>query len=213
MTQLSDPPVVRPVWRPRTEVDLLHEQLLAVDRFLEARRASAAVLSAAALSREERLDVARRQDVLRRERDALVAQVHRQLESCGAPLQRRAPRRVMIAHRNEWFAGKLAQALVARGLRISGCLDNGADAVGAIVAEQPDAVLVEDALQMVPGEQVVRDLRAFCAHTVVLAQVAYGDRVGALLEAGAATVFTRNVPPDDVAQTIAEAVPADADLS
>ena len=208
MTQLRDAPVVRPVWRPRSEVDLLAEQLLAIDRFVAARPARSADVTAGGLSREQRLDLARQQNVLRRERDALIAQAQRQREACGAPLRLLAPRRVMIAHRNQWFAGKLTQSLEARGVRVVGCLDNGADAVGAVVAEQPDAALVEDRLEMVAGEQVIQDLRMFCAQTIVMAQVAYGDRVGALLDAGAASVFTRNVPPDDVAQKILEALRA-----
>ena len=57
---------------------------------------------------------------------------------------------------------------------------------------------------MVPGEQVVRDVRSYCPDTVVAAQVAYGDRVGALLHAGASAVFTRRVPPLDAARSMLE---------
>lgn len=211
MTQLRDAPVVRPVRHPRSEVDLLAEQLLAIDRFVAARQVTSGAAAPGALSREQRLDLARRQDVLRREREALVAQTDRQLEACAGPLRLLAPRRVMIAHRSQEFATKVTSALEARRVCVAGRLDNGADAVGAIVAEQPDAVLVEDTLEMVAGEQVIRDLRTFCAHTIVVAQVAHGQRVGALLDAGAATVFTRSVPAGDVAQTISEALAAGAD--
>ena len=81
-------------------------------------------------------------------------------------------------------------------------LDNGADAVGLSVAEQPDLLLVEDALAMVPGEQVVRDVRRFCPHTVVAAQASHSGRIGPLLEAGATTVFSRQVSGPDVARAM-----------
>lgn len=80
--------------------------------------------------------------------------------------------------------------------------DNGADAVGLVVAEQPDLVLVEDTLAMLPGLEVIREVRRFSPDTVVVAQAAYGDRVGQLLDAGATTVITRSVPPHDVAQSV-----------
>lgn len=55
---------------------------------------------------------------------------------------------------------------------------------------------------MVPGEQVLRELRVLCPSTRIVAQCAYGDRVGALLEAGAVAVYARKVPPADVAEAM-----------
>lgn len=80
--------------------------------------------------------------------------------------------------------------------------DNGADAVGLTVAEQPDLVLVEDTLSMLTGVEVIREVRRFSAETVVVAQAAHGDRVGQLLDAGASAVFTRRTPPADVALSL-----------
>ena len=145
------------------------------------------------------MDAARRLEVLRREHDALVARAHEQLRSSGSLLHGSAERRVVIAHRSEWFVSKVAAVLEDHGLAVVARLDNGADVVGLAVAEQPDLVLVEDTLAMVPGEQVVREVREFCPGTILAAQVPYADRIGPLLEAGAATVFTRSVPPKDVA--------------
>jgi CheY-like chemotaxis protein len=62
-------------------------------------------------------------------------------------------------------------------------VDNGADAVGVVAAEQPDLLLVEDRLPMVSGEQVIAGVRTFSPNTLIAAQVAYSDRVGALLDA------------------------------
>jgi hypothetical protein len=191
-----------PSWRPRTEFDLAAQQLRAIARFNDARRMAEGASAVAARSREMRMDVARSLEVLRREHDAVVARAHEQLRVTGSLLQGTAERRVVIAHRNEWFVGKVAHALRDRGLLVVAQVDNGADAVGIAVAEQPDLLVVEDTLAMVPGEQVVRDVREYCPHTLVAAQVAHGDRVGTLLQAGAAAVFTRQVPPLDAVRSM-----------
>lgn len=188
-------------WRPRNELDLAAQQLQAIARFNDARRTAESAAAVVARSRELRMDVARSLEVLRREHDAVVCRAHEQLRRTGSVL-RAQERRVVIAHRNEWFVGKIAHALEEHGALVVARVDNGADAVGIAVAEQPDLLVVEDTLAMVPGEQVVRDVRSYCPDTLVAAQVAYGDRVGPLLHAGAAAVFTRQVPPLDVVKSM-----------
>ena len=184
---------------PRSELDLAAQQLRSIERFNRTRQLAESAAAAAARSREMRMDAARRIEVLRREHEALVARAHEQLRSGGHVLYGTSHRRVVLAHRNEWFVGKLADTLEEHGVVVVARLDNGADVVGLAVAEQPDLVLVEDTLAMVSGEQVVREIREFCPGTLLAAQVPHGDRVGPLLDAGAATVFTRQVPPRDVA--------------
>ena len=193
-----------PVWRPRTELDLAAQQLHAIARFNDARRTAESAAAAAARSREMRMDATRSLDVLRREHEAVVRRAHEQLRLTGALLRATAERRVVIAHRNEWFVGKVADALQDRGFLVVAQVDNGADAVGIAVAEQPDLLVVEDTLAMVPGEQVVRDVRGYCPQTLVTAQVAHGDRVAPLLHAGAAAVFTRQVPPLEAVRSMVD---------
>ena len=115
-----------------------------------------------------------------------------------------APRTVLLAHRNQWFLDRVTGVLTqhGHGIAVVGTVDNGADAVGCAVAEQPDAVLVADSLAMLPGEDVVRELRHYCGASRPVAQDEHGGRVGALLDAGAAAVYTRRVPPVDVAAGI-----------
>lgn len=197
-----------PARRARTELDLAAQQLDAIARFNAARHTAEQAAAAVARSRELRMDVARSLEVLRREHDAVVRRAAEQLHVTGSLLSATAERRVVIAHRNAWFVGKLADALRDRGLLVVAHVDNGADAVGIAVAEQPDLLVVEDTLAMVPGEQVVRDVRSYCPETLVAAQVAHGDRVAALLHAGAATVFTRQVPPLEAARSIFELLDA-----
>jgi hypothetical protein len=203
----AEPPLV-PAPRRRNELDLAAQQLQAITRFNDARRMAEAAAAAVARSREMRMDVTRSLEVLRREHDAVVARAHEQLRVTGNLLRGTPERRVVIAHRNEWFVGKVAHGLQDRGVLVVARVDNGADAIGIAVAEQPDLLVVEDTLAMVPGEQVVRDVRSYCPDTLVAAQVAYGDRVGPLLHAGAAAVFTRKVPPLDAVERMLELLQA-----
>ncbi|MDP9466825.1 MAG: hypothetical protein M3P31_06260 [Actinomycetota bacterium] len=198
-----------PTWRRRTELDLAAQQLQAISRFNDARRTAQAAAAALAGSREMRMDVARSLDVLHREHAAVVRRAHEQLRVTGDLLGGTPERRVVIAHRNAWFVGKVAHALKDRGMLVVAHVDNGADAVGISVAEQPDLLLVEETLAMVPGEQVVREVRTYCPETLIAAQVAHGDRVGVLLQAGAAAVFNRQVPPLDAATNMIDLLPAD----
>jgi CheY-like chemotaxis protein len=188
----------------RSELDLAGQQLKAIAAFTAAHRMALEADAAAARSREMRVDSARAMEVLRRQHAALVARTHEQLRLSGDVLRSTCERRVILAHRNAWFVAKISSALEANGWQVVTRTDNGADAVGAAVAEQPELLLVEDALVQLPGEQVVRDVLQYSPQTLVTAQVAYSDGVGRLLDAGACEVFTRKVPPADVAARLLE---------
>ena len=191
-----------PDWHPRSEIDLAAQQLLAVERFNRARRMREEAAAAAARSRELRMDAARSLEVVRRQHDAVIARTDAQLRASGQLLRATAERRIVLAHRNDWLVRTLQQRLEDSGLVVVAHTDNGADAVGLVVAEQPDLVLVEDTLAMLPALEVIREIRQFAPETLVTAQAAHGDRVGQLLDAGATTVFTRRVPPHEVARSL-----------
>ena len=197
-----------PDWQPRTELDVAAQQLRAIERFNRTRLMREHAADAAARSREMRMDAARSLEVLRREHDAVVRRAHEHLQASGQLLRDLAPRRAVLAHRDDWFFRRLAHALEDQGVQVVAGTDNGADAVGLVVAEQPDLVLVEDTLAMLPGVEVIREVRRFAPDTIVTAQAAHGDRVAQLLDAGAVTVFTRQVPPADVAVSLLEHVGA-----
>ena len=197
-----------PTWQPRSELDLAAQQLQAIARFNDARRMAEAAAGAVARSREMRMDVTRSLEVLRREHDAVVGRAHEQLRVTGSMLRGTSGRRVVIAHRNDWYVGKVTHAMQDHGLVVVARVDNGADAVGIAVAEQPDLLVVEDTLAMVPGEQVVRDVRSYCPQTLIAAQAAHGDRVGALLQAGAVAFFTRQLSPVEAVQSMLDLLPA-----
>lgn len=184
-----------------SELQLLRQQVQAISAFSTARRVreQAVAEMAAGRSREMRMDATRSLAVLRRQQQALIARAHEQLAVTGELLHETAERRVVLAHRHEWFVDTVARRLEDGGVRVVARLDNGADAVGVTVAEQPDLVLVGDTLAMLSGEQVVRDVRRFAPDALVAAQVPGADQVGALLDAGTSAVFTRQVSPFDVA--------------
>jgi DNA-binding NarL/FixJ family response regulator len=148
------------------------------------------------------MDLARRMDVIRAEHGAIVDRTDAHLRRTVELLRRHAPVRAVVAHRSEWFADKLCTALTEHEIEVVARLTNGAEAVGAVVAEQPDLLLVEDSLPMVTGEDVVKDVRAFSPWTWVGAQVAYDDRIASMLAAGAHTAYTRRIPPAEVAKDL-----------
>ncbi len=195
-------------WRPRGEVDVIRDQLGAIERWNRARLVSEQAAETAARSREGRLDVSRRMEVLRRQHDALVARTQEHLRDSARTLGSTAPCRAVLVHRKEWFRDKVAEALRGCGLHVMTGLENGAEAVGFVIAEQPDLLLVEDSLSMMSGEDVLRSVLPYAPNTLCVAQVAHDDRVGALLDAGARAVWTRRAAPVEVATALRELVGA-----
>ena len=194
-----------PGWRARTRLDLLHDQLAAIDAWNAARRAAeraAEAELAGTPSRELRLDVSRRLDVVRRQHEALVGRTEQHLRDGAKVSAAPAAARAVVVHRNDWFRGKVAAGLVAAGVEVAAILDNGADAVGIAVAEQPDLLLVEDRLPMLHGDDVLRQVLAYSPRTIAAAQVAFEESAPALLAAGAGVAFPRRVPPGEVVQDL-----------
>lgn len=183
----------------RSEIDLAEAQLRGIERLTRARHMAEAAAASAAHSRETRMDAARELEILRRHQDALITRTHEQLQESGSHPLGTAATTVVLVHRNEWFVGKLTEALHDSGCVVLPRVENGADAVGLLAAEQPNLVLVEDKVSMLPGARVVRQIRRLCPDTIIAAQVGCGDDVGPMLDAGAAHVFTRQVPPAEVA--------------
>ena len=194
----------RPGTAAPSELELAAAQLAAIDRWHAARRAASATAERAAASREARMDLARRMDVIRAEHRAIVERTDAQLRASAELLRTSAPRRAIVVHRNSWFTDKVCAELHLRDIQVVSRLTNGAEAVGAVVAEQPDLLLVEDSLPMMSGEDVVREVRTFAPRTRIAAQVAYDDRIAAMLQAGADSAYTRRVPPSDVVAGLLE---------
>ena len=193
---------------------LIARQVEAIDAWHENLKKREEALLLNSESREERLDADRRREVLRCTTDALVDQTAAQwLDPAPEPMKRTAPVRAVIAHRQPWFATKVSAALAERDVTVVAVTDNGARALGIVVAEQPDLVLVEDTLPMLSGAELLAEMTRFAPLTLAAAQVRHGDRIGPLLDAGAKTVFTRQVPPAAVAAELAKFVCASPESS
>jgi CheY-like chemotaxis protein len=206
MTQ--DPPD-----RRHPDVPLTRRQRDAVDAWNRARAVAEEAAASRTASREMRMDVTRRLEVLRAQHRAMVEQAQKHLAASARVLAGGADRRAVLVHRNEWFCRTLSTELSRRGIAVVEVLGNGAEGVGVVVAEQPDLLVVEDTLPMVPGEEVVRDARRFSPTTLVVAQVAYEDRIVPLMDAGAHAAYTRRVPPAEFATGAAVLLDAERDPS
>ena len=136
-TTLTDDTTAVATREPRSDLDLARQQLAAIDRWHEARRATQQAAQRTAASREARMDLARRLDVVRAEHRAIVERTDAQLRTSVELLQRTTPRRAIVVHRNSWFMDKVAADLGLRSIEVVARLTNGAEAVGAVVAEQP----------------------------------------------------------------------------
>ena len=190
-----------PTWRPRSEDELLRAQLAAIDAWNAARHKALAE-DVVARSRELRIDVARRVEVIRQEHQALLARTLHHLRTSARLVGTRRVPRAVVVHRNEWFRDRVMRGLGDGGVEVVASLDNGADGVGVVIADQPDLLLVEDKLAMVDGAEVIRKALIYSPHTISAAQVADDEGIASLLDAGARTAFTRRVPPADVAHDL-----------
>lgn len=164
----------------------------AVQSWREARATELLGIDPSLLTREQRMDLDRRAQVLDRVEEVVASRLMHEEPVATGP-------RVVLAHRQEWFGGKLRAALVERGVEVLDVVVDGADAVGIAIAEQPDLVLIEAVLARMSGIEVLRDLQRFAPGTLCVAQVAHQDGVRAMTEAGAAAAWTRKVSPAQVA--------------
>ena len=193
-----------PGWQARDEGELLAQQLEALSRWHEHRRATEEVIDLRGLNRDVRLDWERRQMVRSRQYDALMAHAQVQL-SRPLPVRSRPCPRAVLVDRRDWVRGKVAVELARRGVEVVAQLGDGAAGVGVAVLEQPDLLLVEEALPSMSGSEVLRAVREFCAGTTCAAQVESERHGPGLLEAGAARVFLRRTsPPAQLATGLVE---------
>jgi hypothetical protein len=179
----------------RTPVQLLQDQLDAMTAWQSAVRR----LECAQLTLEEaaqpRGDARERLVGLRRANAALLTRADDSITQTLDLLSTRRPRAV-VAHGQDWMRDKIASGLTARGVRVLAAVDDGADALGIAVAEQPELVVVEDTLPTICAADLVEALREYAPRALVTAQVRSEREVGEMLDAGASAVFSRRVPPD-----------------
>jgi hypothetical protein len=205
VTTIEEGRATPPLRRRRSATDVLLDQLRGIEAWTRVHSVRAFDADEAG-SRESRLDLARRRDVVMRQRQALLGWTERQLRESDRMLRSLPATRVVIAHRHDWFKGKLTGGLQAGGATVVADLENGADALGVVIAEQPDFLVVQDRLPMVSGLDLTGEVCRYAPSTVVVVQVTNDWEVGPFLDAGAATVYNRRTPPADIVSEILAAV-------
>jgi CheY-like chemotaxis protein len=194
---LTDVP--EPTWRARSMTDLLADQLAALEAWHLA--AESAIEARAADSREGRMDLRRRQEVHARERAALEERAALHLSDPGLSLGSDRPR-IVLAHRQSWYRGKVAQELARRGVDVVASLEDGIQASAAVILDQAELLLVEDRLPGLTGAEIVQRARRFSPRTLPAGQIAGPETMSEMLGAGAVAVFSRRIAPAEVAERL-----------
>ena len=152
----------------------------------------------------------------RRELPALAGRLARQLEAVDAWNAQRRLREALLtagpATRDERMhrTRRLAALLEEHGVLVLDSTDDGADALGAVVAEQPDIVLSGDRLAMMSGQVLLDETRLFSPQTRRALHTSRADPpVGLDLHA----VFLGHRPPVDIADGLAAIVRTGATFS
>lgn len=186
-------------WRrpSMSPADRMVQQVESIDAWIAARREREQALDVPGLTRDERMDVAREVEVLRRTHDVIKGCCARDLDEDPGPM-RWGGLTAVIAHRHEWFANNLALLLGEGGVTVLVCTDNGAEALGAIVAEQPDVVLAGDRLAMMPTHTLLADARLYAPSALLTVQASDQHQADALRIA-ADVVYLRSHPPSHIA--------------
>jgi CheY-like chemotaxis protein len=190
-----------PATRSRSDEQLLHDQLAAIDAWHRLRRSEEAAARAAGADRERSLDASRRLDLLNRQQRELCDWAEQQLRQAGRGT-RPGRSTAVLAHRHSWLRDKLTGALAQHDVEVVCAVEDGARAWAALVVEQPELVFVEDRLPGTSGLELIRMARELAPHTLIGAQTETEGGLPALLDAGAHAVFTRRVPPAIVAEEL-----------
>ena len=186
--------------RAAATADRLVRQVKAIDVWIAARRDREWTLRAQARTREARMIAAREMESLACTHEAIRRRCRSALNADLASLQTPGPTAV-IAHRHAWFLDKLSPLLSERGIHVLVTTDNGAEALGAVIADQPDLVLVSDRIAMICGRAFLAEARRF-APTARLAAQAADPPEAAALRTAADTVLLRQHSLDVVADTL-----------
>jgi CheY-like chemotaxis protein len=188
-------------WRPRTDADLLAAQLRGLDAWHREHRPPQP--SDGGVSREARLDEARRRDVRERESATLHERAAAALRD-GFAFGAGAVPRAVVAHRNAWLREKVCTGFRDLGVETVACTDDGAEASAAIVLEQPDLVFVEDLLPTVSGVELIARTRHWAPDAFIGAHALGQEGMSPLLDAGARATFSRRIPPADIAKELVD---------
>ncbi len=181
---------------PNWPADLIIRQVQGIDSWNASRRTREEILLRSAGSREARGDAARDLHVWRRAHQALLDRSASELDRDPAPMLT-PTRTAVLAHSQPGYADMIRGCLDGLGIHVLFCSDNGPDALGVLIVEQPSVLFVSDSLQMMTGQDLLREAARFCPETV-LAACTVPSRAEATFSAGAHAVFMRSQTADAI---------------
>jgi hypothetical protein len=188
----------------KTEPAATHQE-----HFGERQRASLARLRAAVEEAEQQADQPNRtrdQSVLASRcvdalRAAQAAAEHSELPWTGSDDDRSVSRAAVLVTAHAGFQRILQRHLQDAGVAVIGCTASGPVALGWAVRAQPEVVVVHEPVMTFTGEQLTRELRRFCEHTVIAVVAQSANSVGLLLDAGATVV---SASPSRIEELVAD---------
>ncbi len=145
---------------------------------------------------------AARRLALRATHAAVLARAELQLRQTGDLMWADSSCRAVLAHRDVWWRERVADYLTALGVQVIAQAGDGADVVGVLVVEQPDLVVVQDLLPLLPGLQVVRQARRYAPTSLIAAHLLDSRQAQSFLTAGADVAFSRLDRPGEIAEQL-----------
>jgi len=191
-------------WRPRSSVELILDQVRAIGAWVQdpVGNQPACAPKGGRVPREMPLDLAGELAALRATHAAVLARAELQLRQTGDPLWADSSCRAVLAHRDVWWRERVADYLTAQGVQVIAQAGDGADVVGVLIVEQPDLVVVQDLLPLLPGLQVVRQARRYAPTSLIAAHLLDRGQAQPFLTAGADVAFSRRDRPGEVAEQL-----------
>ncbi len=191
-------------WRPRSSVELILDRVRAIGSWVQdpVGHQPACAPKGGRVPRQMRLDLAGELAARRATHAAVLARAELQLRQTGDLMWADSSCRAVLAHRDVWWRERVADCLSALGVQVIAKAGDGVDAVGALVVEQPDLIVVQDLLPLLPGLQVVRQARRYAPSSLIAAHLLDSRQAQSFLSAGADVAFSRPDRPGEVAEQL-----------
>jgi len=191
-------------WRPRSSVELILDQVRAIGWWVQdpVGHQPACAPKGGRVPRERRLDLAGELETLRATHAAVLARAELQLAQTGDLMWADSSCRAVLVHRDVWWRERVADCLSALGVQVIAKVGDCVDAVAVLVVEQPDLVVVQDLLPLLPGLQVVRQARRYAPTSLIAAHLLDSRQAQPFLTAGADVAFSRLDRPGEIAEQL-----------
>lgn len=182
-----------------THVERLDRQISAIAHWNDVRRQRERMAAAAGSAA---LPPCWRPDVLARVQKALQEHTRSSLLSTGWPMPASPPVTAVIADGDDWFAARLSEQLAAREVTVVAVTNDGEEALGVLIAEQPDLLVAADSLSMLAGAELLGQAAVFAPSTLRAAHVSRCAGGPAVLDAGPHASFPLGTAPHHVVEAL-----------